>query len=186
MKWVVGGVDSAAKVSQVAPFPPHAQQAPEGRSLVDLLIAREIEAVFAPLPPKAFHPMDGPLVRLLPDFRPVEKKYFEETRCYPPQHVMVVKKDVWARDPSIGRRVVAALNECESRFQENQHLFPYASPWLIADVEEADLVMGRDYFVHGLEKNRSQIEAFCESAFRDGLTRRRVGVEEYFSEFVAA
>jgi 4,5-dihydroxyphthalate decarboxylase len=185
MNWVVGGVDAAAKVSQVAPFPPHVQDAPEGRSLVDLLVAREIDAVFAPLPPKAYHPVSGPVVRLLPDFRPVEKKYFEETRCYPPQHVMVVRKDVWSRDPSVGRRVVAALDECESRFQASQHLFPYASPWLIVDVEETDLVMGKDYFAHGLEKNRHQVDTFCESAFQDGLTRRRVTVEEYFSEFVA-
>jgi hypothetical protein len=98
---------------------------------------------------------------------------------------MVVRKEVWDRDPSVGRRLVAALDECEARFQANQRLFPYASPWLIAEVEEADLAVGRDPFAHGLDKNRAQVEEFCRSAFEDGLTKRRVSVEEYFAEFVA-
>jgi 4,5-dihydroxyphthalate decarboxylase len=186
VKWLVGGADAAVKVSQVAPFPPHVQDAPEGRSLADLLLAGEIDAVFVPIPPRKYQSVDGPIVRLIPDFRPVEKRYFEKTRCYPPQHVVVVRKEVWERDRSIGRRLVSALNECEARFQENQHLFPYASPWLIAEVEETDLLMGRDYFAHGIEKNRAQIDAFCQSAFEDGLTQKRLTAEEYFAEFLAA
>ena len=186
MKWIVGGTDAPGKVDSKAPFPPHVEDAPAGRSLVDLLLAREIDAVFAPIPPKKYHPVDGPIGRLVPDFPALEKRYFEETRCYPPQHVIVLRREVWERDPSIGGRLVAALDECEARFQENQHLFPYASPWLMAEVEETDLLMGRDHFAHGLEKNRSQIDVFCRSAFEDGLTKRRVTVDEYFAEFLRA
>ncbi len=186
MTWIVGGADAPGRVGFLAPFPPHVKDAPSDRSLSDLLLAREIDAVFAPIPLKKYHPVDGPLVRLVPDFRALEKRYFAETRCYPPQHVIVVRKEVWERDPSIGRRLVAAFDECEARFQGNQHLFPYASPWLMAEVEETDQLMGRDYFAHGLEKNRAQSDAFCQSAFEDGLTKRRVTVEEFFGEFVAA
>lgn len=185
MTWIVGGADAPGRVGFLAPFPPYVQDAPADKSLVDLLLAGEVDAVFAPIPPKKYHPIEGPISRLVPDFRPIEKRYFEETRCYPPQHVMVVRKEVWDRDPSVGRRLVGALDECEARFQENQHLFPYASPWLIAEVEAADLVVGRDHFAHGLEKNRAQIDVFCRSAFEDGLTKRRVTVEEFFAEFVS-
>ncbi len=184
MKWIVGGADVPGKVSSVAAFPAYVQDAPPDRSLSDLLLAREIDAVFAPLPLKKYHAVDGPIARLVPDFRSLEKRYFEETRCYPPQHVIVIKKDVWESDPSVGRRLIAALDECEARFQESQHLFPYGSPWLIAEVEETDLLMGRDHFAHGLEKNRTQIDVFCRSAFEDGLTKRRVTAEEFFEEFL--
>ncbi len=186
MTWVVGGADAPGRVGFLAPYPPHVQDAPEGRSLSDLLLAGEIDAVFAPIPLKKYHPVDGPIARLVPDFRALEKRYFDETRCYPPQHVIVLRKEVWERDPSVGGRLVAALDECEARFQANQHLFPYASPWLMAEVEETDLVMGRDHFAHGLEKNRGQIDVFCQSAFEDGLTKRRVTVDEYFAEFLGA
>ncbi|HXV62131.1 MAG TPA: hypothetical protein VEK15_15635, partial [Vicinamibacteria bacterium] len=186
MTWIVGGVDAPSKVSSVAPFPSHVRDAPEGRSLVDLLLAGEVDAVFAPIPPKSYHPVDGPLARLVPDFRTVEKRYFEETRCYPPQHVVVLKRDAWEQDRSVGRKLVAAFDECEAQFQANQHLFPYGPPWLIAEVEETDLLMGRDYAMHGLERNRGQVEAFCESAFLDGLTSKRRSVDELFAEFLAA
>ena len=186
MTWIVGGADAPGRVGFLAPYPPYVQDAPEGRSLSDLLLAGEIDAVFAPIPLKKYHPVDGPIARLVPDFRALEKRYFEETRCYPPQHVVVVRKEVWERDSSVGGRLVAAFDECEARFQANQHLFPYASPWLNAEVEETDLVMGRDHFAHGLEKNRGPIDLFCQAAFEDGLTKRRVTVEEYFAEFLRA
>jgi 4,5-dihydroxyphthalate decarboxylase len=161
MRWVVGGADQAAKVSQVAPFPPHVEDAPAGKSLTDLLLAKEIDAMLVPIPPKKYDPVDGPIARLIPDFKPVEKDYFAKTRCYPPQHLIVLRREVWESDRSSGRLLVAALNDCESRFQNSQHLFPYASPWLMAEVEETDQLMGRDYFAHGFEKNRSQVDAFC-------------------------
>ena len=186
MNWTVGGTDAPAKVDSRAPFPPHVQDAPADRSLTDLLLAGEIDAVFAPIPPKKYHPVNGPIARLVPDFRPLEKRYFEETRCYPPQHVILLRKEVWESDPSMGGRLVAAFDDCEARFQENQHLFPYASPWLMAEVEETDLIMGRDHFGHGLEKNRAQVDVFCQSAFEDRLTKKRVTVDDYFEEFLRA
>ncbi|MGH9389897.1 MAG: hypothetical protein ACRD1Z_09790, partial [Vicinamibacteria bacterium] len=186
MTWIVGGADAPGTVGFLAPFPPHVKDAPADRSLADLLLASEIDAVFAPIPPKKYHPVEGPIARLIADFRTVEKRYFEETRCYPPQHVIVLRKEVWERDPSMGGRLVAAFDDCEARFQENQHLFPYASPWLMAEVEEADLVMGRDHAAHGLERNRAALDVFCQSAFEDGLTKKRVTVDEYFEEFLRA
>ena len=43
--------------------------APDGKSLSALLQAKEIDALFAPLPPRALHPVDGPIVRAFPTFR---------------------------------------------------------------------------------------------------------------------
>lgn len=186
MRWVVGGSDAPAKIDARIPLPDHVMDAPAGRSLSDLLLEGEIDAVFAPLPPKKHHPLDGPIVRLFPDFRTVEKTYFEKTRCYPPQHVVVLRREAWERDPSIGRRLVAAFDECEERFQASQHEFPYGSPWLLAEVEETDLLMGRDHHAHGIEKNRHALDVFCQSAFDDGQTKRRVTVEEYFADFLVA
>ena len=56
----------------------------------------------------------------------------------------------------------------------------------MAELEECDRVMGADYYAHGLEKNRHQLEVFCQSAFEDGLTKKRVTVEEYFAEFLGS
>jgi 4,5-dihydroxyphthalate decarboxylase len=183
--WVVGGTDAPAKVDARVPLPKNVTNAPADQSLSDLLLAGEIDALWGPIPPKNHHAIDGPIVRLFPDFRSVEKTYFEKTGCYPPQHVIVIRREVWERDPAIGRRLVAAFDECEAKFQASLHEFPYASPWLIAEAEETDRILGREYHRHGIERNRHALDVFCQGAFDDGQTKRRVTVEEYFSEFLA-
>jgi len=184
IKWTVGGVDQAARVEQRAPLPPHVTPAPDGRSLSDLLLAGQLDAVFSPLPPQAYHAIDGPIVRVVPDFVTLEKRYFSDTGCYPPQHVLLLRREVWERDRSLGARLVELFDECGTRFQDAQRMFPYATPWQIADVEQAELLLGREYHGHGLERNRRALDVFCEQAFKDGLTKRRVSVEEYFADFL--
>ena len=111
--------------------------APDGKSLSALLQAKEIDALFAPLPPRALHPIDGPIVRAFPTFQAMEQKSFGDTGCYPPQHVIVVRRASWERDRSVGRRLVEAFNESENAFEALQRQFPYNSPWLIEEVEGA-------------------------------------------------
>ena len=184
--WVVGGPDGPATVRLPEPALANVSAAPAGQSLADLLLAGAIDAFFAPLPPRRLHPIDGPIVRVVADFRPLEQKYFADTRCYPPQHVVVMRRASWDRDPSAGPRLVEAFNRSETAFEAAQRQFPYNSPWLIDDVEQAARLMGTSYHAHGLDANRHAVDAFCEAAFADGLTRRRVTVDGFFAEFLKA
>jgi 4,5-dihydroxyphthalate decarboxylase len=186
ISWVVGGVDAPAAVRMPDPPLSHVTAAPTGRSLSDLLVAGGIDALFAPIPPERFAAKDSPIGRVFPDFRAVEQRYFADTACYPPQHVILVRRASWERDPSVGRRLVDAFNESEASFEAAQRQFPYNSPWLIDDVEQAVRHMGTTYHAHGLEQNRHAVDVFCRSAFEDGLTTRRLGVEDFFAEFLAA
>jgi 4,5-dihydroxyphthalate decarboxylase len=186
IEWVVGGVDGPATVRLPEPALPNVRPAPDGKSLSALLQAKEIDALFAPLPPRALHPADGPIVRAFPTFQAMEQMYFGDTGCYPPQHVIVVRRASWERDRSVGRRLVEAFNASEAAFEALQRQFPYNSPWLIEEVEGAARVMGTSYHAHGLDPNRRAIDTFCQAAFDDGLTKRRVTVDEFFREFLQA
>jgi 4,5-dihydroxyphthalate decarboxylase len=184
IKWVVGGTDQPNQVQARVPLPPYVTNAPSDKSLSDLLLEGELDAIYVPLPPKKYHPVNGPIVRLVTDFRTVEKLYFEKTQCYPTQHVIVLRKEVWEKDPSVGRRLVETFQQCEAKFQEGLHLFPYSTPWEIAEVEDTDLLMGPEFHAHGLEKNHHEVDVFCQGGFDDGQTKRRITVEEYFAEFL--
>jgi 4,5-dihydroxyphthalate decarboxylase len=186
VRWVVGGVDGPATVRLPDPPLPHVTAAPARKALSALLAAGELDAVFAPLPPATFDPANGPTVRAVPGFREVEQRYYDRTGCYPPQHVVVVRRATWERHPAIGRALVDACNDSERQFEALQRQFPYNSPWLIDEVEHAARVLGADYHAHGLEKNRRAVDTFCQGAFDDGLTARRVTVDEFFAEFLAA
>lgn len=186
IQWVVGGVDGPATVRLPDPPLPYVTAAPEGVSLTALLQEEGIDAFFGPLPPRAFHPADGPVVRAFPGFQAMEQAYFAATGCYPPQHVIVVRRPSWARNPSAGRRLVEAFNASETAFEALQRQYPYNSPWLIEEVEHAARLLGPAYHAHGLEANRRAVDVFCQAAFDDGLTKRRVTVDEFFADFLAA
>ncbi len=184
MAWSVGGTDRPARIPSRAPLPPNVTNAPPDRSLTDLLMAGELDAFCTPIPPAKFHREDGPINRLVPDFVGAEKRYFEKTRCYPTQHVLLLRKEVFEKNPAIGKSLVSAFDACEEHFQEGQQHFPYSTPWQIEDVEATRLLLGPRFHAHGLEKNRTEIDTFCQAGFDDGLTKRRVSVEEYFAEFL--
>jgi 4,5-dihydroxyphthalate decarboxylase len=98
--------------------------------------------------------------------------------------VIVLRRASWTRDRSIGRRLVEAFNESEAAFEALQRQFPYNSPWLVDEVEGAARLLGTTYHAHGFEKNRQAVGVFCQAAFDDGLTKRRVTAEEFFQEFL--
>lgn len=186
ISWVVGGADSTAPVATVGTLPSHVTRAPEGRSASDLLLAKEVDAIFSPLPPARYDAIDGPIVRLMPDFRLVEQRYFKDTWCYPPQHAIVIRRAAWERNPSVGRRLVDAFQRADEAYHAAQRLYPYGSPWLIEEIEQTEREMGARYHAHGLEANRRALDVFCESAFQDRLTPHRVTVDEMFDEFLKA
>lgn len=181
MTWVVGSPDSTAAAAPGQALPPNVTRAPAGASLSDLLLRGEIDAFFAPLPPSRHDAERGPIARVVPDFRPAEQRYFAETGCYPPQHVVAIRRTVWEAHPFVGRALVDAFNRSDARFQAAQRLYPYHSPWLIAEVEETERTLGPGYHAHGMEQNHRALDTFCQGAFDDGLTRRRLAVEEVFA-----
>jgi len=158
----------------------------QGRSLTDMLLAGELEAMYSPPRPKAYHPGTGPLARLFPDFRSIEREYFRKTGAFPPQHLMILRREAWEANRWIARSLTEAFIDANDCFTAAQQGFPYATPWLEAELEETAAVMGEDFHPYGFEKNRAQIEMFAGEAFRLGLTSRLITPEEYFADYLAA
>jgi 4,5-dihydroxyphthalate decarboxylase len=165
-------------------LPPGVKAPPKGRSLADLLVAGELEAIYSPPRPAAYHPRKGPIVRLFPDFRLVEQEYFLKTGAFPPQHLIVLRREAWEANRWIARSLTDAFSAANDCFTAAQRGFPYATPWLEAELEDTAAVMGEDFHPYGLEKNRAQIDAFAGEAFRLGLTSRRITTEEYFADYL--
>jgi 4,5-dihydroxyphthalate decarboxylase len=165
-------------------LPPGVKTPAKGRSLSEMLIAGELEAIYSPPRPEAYHPRTGPIVRLFPDFRLVEQEYFLKTGAFPPQHLIVLRREVWEANRWIARSLTEAFRAANDCFAAAQKGFPYATPWLEAELEETVAVMGEDFHPYGLERNRAQIDAFTGEAFRLGLTSRQVTTEEYFADYL--
>jgi 4,5-dihydroxyphthalate decarboxylase len=184
IQWWIGDIDTPWSAPMDTTLPPGVNAPPKGRSLSDMLIAGELEAIYSPPRPAAYHPTSGPLVRLFPDFRSIEQEYFRQTGAFPPQHLIVLRREAWEANHWIAQSLTEAFSAANDAFTAAQQGFPYATPWLEAELEATAAVMGEDFHPYGLEPNRAQIEMFAGEAYRLGLTSRRVTTEEYFADYL--
>ena len=90
VQWWIGEVDEPRITSHTYTLPDGVHGTPPGQALSEMLINGELDALLSPPKPRKYHPANGPLTRLFPDFRAVERDYFRQTGMFPPQHLMVV------------------------------------------------------------------------------------------------
>jgi 4,5-dihydroxyphthalate decarboxylase len=186
VEWWIGDVEGGWRARHPGDLPAGVHAVPEGRYLVEMLIAGDLEAIYSPPRPSRYDRAAGPIVRLFPDFRPVERDYFRRTGCFPPQHLIVLRREVWEANRWIAKSLTDAFIGADRMFGAAIRGFPYVSPWLEAELEESEAAMGADFHADGFDKNRPQIEAFCRQAHELGITSRLVTPEEYFADFLAS
>jgi 4,5-dihydroxyphthalate decarboxylase len=184
VEWWIGDVDKGWSAQHQATLPDGVHPVSPGRFLSQMLLAGDLDAIYSPPRPARYHPKDGPIVRLFPDCRAVERDYFKATGVYPPQHLIVLRREVWERNKGLARALTDVFIRSNTMFAAAVRNFPYVSPWLDSDLEETEALMGPDFHQDGYERNRATVEAFCRQAFDLGITRRLVTPEEYFAEFL--
>jgi 4,5-dihydroxyphthalate decarboxylase len=186
LEWWIGDIDTPRAPTHLYILPKGVHRPPEGRSLSTMLIAGELDALYSPPRPQDYDPISGPIIRLFPDIRSIERDYFRRTGCFPPQHFVILHRDVWERDKWIARSLTDAFVRCNEEFTKAQRLFPYVSPWLDVELEETEALMGADFHPYGFEKNRAAIDIFCRQAYELGIVSRLVPAEKYFAEYLAS
>jgi 4,5-dihydroxyphthalate decarboxylase len=154
-----------------------------------MLLAREIDAMFAGNPPAAFWRKDAPVVRLFPNYYEVERAYYESTGVYPIMHVVAIKREILERRPWIARNLFTAFEEAKRRSllraaEATASRFPV--PWSQHHFEEAQRLFGNDPFAYGIDENRRTLETFVRYAHEQGVTERLLTADELFWPTTAA
>jgi len=151
-----------------------------GRSLEELLLAGEIDAMIAPDLPKAWLQGSGALVRLFPNFDEDERRYYNETRIFPIMHAVVIKKEIVDRDPWVATSLYEAFVESKRRYDQfTQQPHRLSSVWHNRD-EEGEF-FGKDPFSQGLSKNRHDLDAMMQFAREQGMFPHALAVGELFT-----
>lgn len=182
--WVIGTIDTPEWSVTEAGLPDTVEVAPPGKPLAQMLVDGEVDALLSPPRPARFHAEVGPIVRLFPDFRAVERDYVRAFGIWPPQHLVVLRREAWLRDKSVARALTEAFVRNNEMFADMQRSFPVGTPWLEAELDEADARLGLHAHADGLQPNRAAMAAFVEQAHLAGIVQRLVGVDEYFAEYL--
>jgi 4,5-dihydroxyphthalate decarboxylase len=183
VRWVVGPINPGEAALPADVLPRGVEPVPAGRSLHDLLLAGELDAIIAAWPPAGFGEPGSPIVRLYPDFRTVEREHYRRTRLYPAHHLVVLRRSLVEAHPEVVSGVYGALLEARQHADRTRRLLHVSSAWQLADLEEEAEVLGPDFEPYGVRANRAMIAAFCAEQSAQGLVPRRVDPAEAFADF---
>ena len=181
VEWVQGRTD---RLGRKLPSDVKLTQAPAGTELGDLLERGEIDFMMTANNPLSFRRGSNNVRRLFPNYADAEKDYYKRTKIYPIMHTVVIRRDIYDRDPWAALSMYKAL--CQAKQHCYQLLSETGSPkasfaWLQPMIEEEQAIIGRDWYPYGIEQNRPSIEALLQYTYEQGLTARRVKLEELFA-----
>lgn len=189
-RWVIGGLERPAPPFDWVPQPHPANlvvtTAPEGKTLNEMLEAGEIDALFSANVPQAVLDGSPRVVRLFPDFEPLERDYFRRTRIFPMMHTVVVRRELADAHPGLPRAVYQAFadakDEAADRYRQGRRLYevPTMVPWMNALFEENRRLFGDEWWPYGVSANRTALDAYLRYHYEQGLSARRWTVEEIF------
>ncbi|QQK74738.1 ABC transporter substrate-binding protein [Salicibibacter cibarius] len=187
IEWVTGGQEQPGREERIPWKPPTGisiEPARSGKSLTEMLLEGELDGMLCARLPSAFDKGDPRIQRLFPDFKSVEKQYYEKTGLFPIMHTMVMRKDLYNEHPWLAPELVKAFQKAKEIAEKN--LFEMAAlktmlPWLVAEAEEEREFFQGNLWPYGVEENRKTLEAFLQYHYEQGLSERLVEVDELFA-----
>lgn len=184
--WVRGGIDHAERPEKITiKLPPDVklENAPEGRTITQLLAAGEIDAFIAPRPP-SLSLADNPNIGwLFPDPATAAMDWYKRTKIFPIMHLLGIRRELVEQHPWLPGAALKAFEESKAKAMElllDTSASKVTLPFLDERLKQAREVMGDDFWPYGVAPNRKTLEAFLARHHAEGLSSRLVKVEEMF------
>jgi 4,5-dihydroxyphthalate decarboxylase len=155
----------------------------DDRTLVGMLRAGELDALFTARAPSSFLAGEPHIARLFPNTRAAEQAYYKKTRLFPIMHLVGIRKTLAEKYPWLATSVYKAFCEAKARAMidlRDVNALMVSLPWLEAETQETSAIMGEDFWKYGVAENLPEIEALTQYIHEQGLADRKVNVEELF------
>jgi len=157
------------------------------KTLDDMLLAGEIDAILSAIPPKSFVAGNPNMVRLVPNYVEVETEYFHRTGIFPIMHFVAIKRPLYERHPWMAVNLYRAFEEAKDRSIariRNMMVSHFPLPWNPDAARRASDMFGQDFWPYGVEPNRKTLEAFLGFCSEQGIAHRPVKLDEIFPSSV--
>ncbi len=183
INWVVDDEEHV----QALKLPSFVTPTPEGVSLADMMASGALQAGFAAnagigrtgAPTGGWKEVEADYPDLFPNAAELEADYYERTGIYPMHGTIVVKDSILAEHPWVARSLYDAFAKAKADWLAK---LDAGEATTASDKKYLGLrqIVGHDPLPYGIAANIKTIEALESTAFKQGLTPRRMSIEELF------
>jgi 4,5-dihydroxyphthalate decarboxylase len=184
--WIRGGIEDAGRPEKLAiKLPPGVRldNAPEGATISGLLEAGEIDGFIAPRPPTLVEKGHPNLDWLFADPVAAARDYYKRTGFFPIMHVVGIRRTLAEKHPWLPGAVFKAFEQAKAiglaKLSDTSST-KVTLPFVEEALKSARTLMGEDYWSYGVEQNRKVLDYFLEQHHAQGLSSRRLSVDELF------
>jgi 4,5-dihydroxyphthalate decarboxylase len=183
--WIRGAIEDAGRIEKITiKLPPGVRldNAPEGRTISDLIDKGEIDGFIAPRPPsiEQGNPNVGWLFR---DPVAAARDYYRRTKVFPIMHLLGVRRTLVDQHPWLPAALMKAFERSKAlalAALRDTSATKVTLPFVEENLKAAQELMGEDFWSYGLEPNRKTLETFLRHHHAQGLSSRLVKPEELF------
>jgi 4,5-dihydroxyphthalate decarboxylase len=186
IRWIRGGLEEAGRREKIAiklPGDVSLDDAPEGRTLSEMLASGEIDAFIGPRVPSCFERGNRDVGWLFPDPTSAAIDYFKRTGIFPIMHLVGVRRSLVEQHPWLPAAILKGFEQAKSIALErlgDTSATKVTLPFVEEQLKRARDLMGRDYWAYGVAPNRKVLESFLRAHHGQGLSSRLVKVDELF------
>jgi 4,5-dihydroxyphthalate decarboxylase len=188
IKWRRGGLEEPGREERspmkTAPGVDLAS-VPADRSLSDMLEMGELDGVIGARAPSCFLRGAPNVARLFPNYPEVEEAYFKKTKLFPIMHAIGIRKSLVEQNPWLAVAVYKAFLKakalCLHELGQIGHLAT-TLPWPVHEYDRVRTFMGEDFWPYGVHENHHALKTLARYSFEQGLSVRKVAVEEMFAK----
>jgi 4,5-dihydroxyphthalate decarboxylase len=184
--WVRGGMEDPGRPEKIPlrlPEEVRIETAPEDTTLSQMLERGEIDGIVGPRAPSCFERGDRNVGWLFPEPSQAAAGYFRKTGIFPIMHILGVRRELAEQHPWLPMAVAKAFNQAKSialaRLVDTSAT-KVTLPFVDEQLRGARGLMGNDFWSYGYAPNRHVLDHFLHHHHAQGLSARRLQVEELF------
>jgi 4,5-dihydroxyphthalate decarboxylase len=186
IEWVRGGMDTPGRPEKISiQLPPQIRlsDAPAETTLNQLLADGKLDGFVGPRAPRCFdegHPSVG---RLFTDSVAEAEAWFRKTGIFPIMHVLGLRRRLAENHPWLPVALQKAFSQAKRLAEEalaDTSATKVTMPFVEENLARARRLIGKDLWSYGLSANSNVLETFLRYHHEQGLSPRRVAVDELF------
>ena len=184
--WIRGGIEHAGRPEKITvklPAGVRMDDAPEGKTISQMLIDGEIDGFMAPRPPSFMTAETKNVGWLYRDPTAAAIDWFRRTGIFPIMHLIGIRRTLVEKHPFLPAAVFKAFEQSKAAAVTalcDTSATKVTLPFVEERLKEARDLMGDDFWAYGLAPNRNTLEVFLRHHHAQGLSPRLVKPEELF------